>query len=129
MLIGPGVNQLEQRITDALCSGSLRLKESGFLQDISRKIGSYRERTHLSDLQASWLFTILTSFESGTTSPPTKARTPASPTRGVAPQHSSQEDASESPQLMRVLAGLDGYTWADEPLSSTSSWRDGSESE
>ena len=27
MLIGHGVNQLEQRITNALCSGSLRLKE------------------------------------------------------------------------------------------------------
>jgi hypothetical protein len=27
MVIGHGVSQLEQRITDALCSGSLRLKE------------------------------------------------------------------------------------------------------
>ena len=53
MLIGPGVNQLEQRITDALCSGSLRFKELGFLQDISRKIGFYRERASLSPAQAS----------------------------------------------------------------------------
>jgi hypothetical protein len=60
MLIGPGVIQLEQRITDALCSGSLHLKELKFLQNISRKIELYRERAFLSPSQAGWLFTILT---------------------------------------------------------------------
>jgi hypothetical protein len=96
MLIGPGVNKLEQRITDALCSGSLHLKESDFLQDISRKIGFYRERAFLSTLQASWLFKILTNFESGTTSSPSKARRSADSTRKTPPP-SSPEDASESP--------------------------------
>ena len=129
MLIGPGVNQLEQRITDALCSGSLRLKESAFLQGISRKIGFCRERASLSDAQASWPFRILTRFERGMTSRSSMTRRPLDSARAVARQHSSQKDASESPQLMRVLAGLDGYTWANEPLSSTSSWSVESESE
>jgi hypothetical protein len=44
MLIGHGADRLEQRITNALCSGSLRSRESDLLQDISRKIGFYRER-------------------------------------------------------------------------------------
>ena len=63
MHIGYGFDRLEQRITSALCSGSLRLKEAEFLQQISRKIGIFRERTSLSHRQAGWLFTILTSFE------------------------------------------------------------------
>jgi hypothetical protein len=121
MLVGQGVSRLEQRITDALCRGSLHLKQSQFLQGISRKIGLYREHTYLSELQASFLFKILTSFETGTTNPRSRSRAPAGSTRRVASQHSSPEDASASPQLMRVLAGLDGYTWADEPLSSASS--------
>ena len=45
MLIGSGFDRLEQRITNALCSGSLRSRELEFLQHISRKIGLYRERT------------------------------------------------------------------------------------
>jgi hypothetical protein len=116
MLIGHGANRLEQRITDALCSGSLRSQESDFLQNISRKIGFYRERAFLSASQASWLFTILTSFEQGTKGRPCKRRTSAGSTGG-APQHSLSKNASESPELTRALAGLDGYTWAvEEPL-------------
>ncbi|MEH2522024.1 phage I-like protein [Bradyrhizobium sp. AZCC 1610] len=65
ILVGQDFDQVEQRITDALCSGSLRLREAEFLQQISRKIGIYRERTLLSHRQAGWLFTILTSFEDG----------------------------------------------------------------
>jgi hypothetical protein len=74
MLIGHGFNRLERRITDALCSGGLRLRESEFLQNVSCKIGLHRERTLLSDAQARWLFTILTSFENGTASSPAKRR-------------------------------------------------------
>ena len=111
MLIGHGVNKLEQRITAALCSGSLRLKEAEFLQQISRKIGLYRERAFLTDDQASWLFTILTSFERGTkTSPNAKKHGPS--TGRVAP-HSSPEKASESLELMRALAGLDNISWPE----------------
>jgi hypothetical protein len=119
MLIGPGVNQLEQRITNALCRGSLRLKEAEFLQQISRKIGFYRERAFLSDKQASWLFKILTSFEKETTSRSSRSRTPAG-SRRAAPPPSSSENASESLQferaleLQRALAGLDGFNWTDE---------------
>jgi hypothetical protein len=113
MLIGHGVNQLEQRITEALCSGSLHLKESDFLQQISRRIGLYRERAFLSDAQASWLFTILTNFERGTTSRSSKARTPAG-SRRAAPPPPSSENASESLQLERALAGLDNISWTGE---------------
>jgi hypothetical protein len=115
MLIGHGVNQLEQRITEALCSGSLHLKESEFLQQISRKIGLYRERAVLTDSQASWLFTILTSFERGTTSRSSKTRTPAS-SRMRSPARSSLRDTSETPQLTKALAGLDGVIWAEEEM-------------
>ena len=113
MLIGHGVNQLEQRITNALCSGSLRLKESEFLQQISRRIGLYRERAFLSDDQANWLFTILTSFERGTTSRSSKTRTPAGSNK-AAPPPSSLKNASESLQLERALAGLDGVIWTED---------------
>jgi len=113
MLIGPGVNQLEQRITDALCSGSLRLKESGFLQDISRKIGFYRERASLSPAQASWLYTILTNYEQLAKGRSSKRRTPAGSSR-AAPPPSSSESASDSLQLERALAGLDGIIWIEE---------------
>lgn len=74
MHIGYGFDRLEQRITSALCSGSLRFKEAEFLQQISRKIGLYRERTLLSDAQARWLFTILTSFKNETVSSPASAK-------------------------------------------------------
>lgn len=113
MLIGHGFDRLEQRITDALCSGTLHLKESEFLQQISRKIGLYRERAFLSSAQASWLFTILTSFERGATSRSSKTRTPAGSTRR-APPHSSPDRASESLQLMKALAGLDNISWTEE---------------
>jgi hypothetical protein len=113
MLIGPGVNQLEQRITNALCSGNLHLKESGFLQNISRRIGFYRERAFLSDSQAGWLYTILTNFEQGTKGRPSIRRRAASST-GETLSHSSPENAAESPELMRALAGLDGYAWTEE---------------
>jgi hypothetical protein len=117
MLIGHGANRLEQRITDALCSGGLRSQESDLLQNISRKIGFYGERALLSTLQASWLFKILTSFEQGTKGRSSKRRTPAGPT-GEAPQHSSSKNASDSPELTRALAGLENVSWADEePLA------------
>jgi hypothetical protein len=113
MLIGPGVNQLEQRITDALCSGTLRLKESGFLQDISRKVGLYRECASLSPAQASWLYTILTNFEQQAERRLSSRPMPASPST-VAPPPSSSEKASESHQLERAHAGLDGVIWTEE---------------
>jgi hypothetical protein len=117
MLIGPGVIQLEQRITDALCGGSLRLHEAEFLQDISRRIGFYGERAFLSPSQAGWLFTILTGFAQGTKGRSSKRRTSADSTGG-APQHSSPENTSESLEIMRALAGLSNVSWAEEePLT------------
>jgi hypothetical protein len=93
------------------------LRESGFLQNISRKIGIYRERAFLTDDQASWLYTILTNFEQGTKGRPSKRRTPAGST-GEAFSHSSPENTSESPEIMRALAGLDNVSWAEEePLT------------
>ncbi len=64
MLIGQDFKRLEQRICNALCGGTLRGREAEFLQNISRKITLFGERALLSDKQASWLFTILTSVES-----------------------------------------------------------------
>src|SRR3989442_4699659 len=113
MLIGHGVNKLEQRITDALCSGSLRSRESDFLQSISRKIGFYRERASLTNSQASWLYTILTSFEQRTKSRSSKTRTPAGSSRAATPP-SSLSGPSASLQLERARAGLDGHTWTGE---------------
>jgi hypothetical protein len=126
MLIGHGANRLEQRITYALCSGSLHLKELKFLQNISREIGFYRERTRLSEAQASWLFTILTRFESGTTSPP--LRRSAGSTRKT-PPHLSPENASESPEIMRALAGLDNVSWPEEDPPETFNISEALESE
>lgn len=108
MLIGHGVSQLEQRITDALCSGSLRPRESDFLQNISRKIGLYREGAFLTNSQASWLYTILTSFEQGTKSRSSKTRTPAGSRRAAPPPSSLR-----SP-LEIARADLDGHTWTGE---------------
>jgi hypothetical protein len=113
MLIGPGINQLERRITNALCGGNLRLRESDFLQGISRRIGFYRERAHLSDRQAGWLYTILARSEKGTTDRPSSTRTPVGSTGGSIP-HSSPKSASESPELMRALAGLANVSWPEE---------------
>jgi hypothetical protein len=83
MLIGHGFNRLERGITEALCSGGLRLRESEFLQNVSRKIWLYRERTLLSNAQARWLFTILTSFENGTRNSSAKAQRPANSTAKI----------------------------------------------
>jgi hypothetical protein len=113
MLIGQGVNKLEQRITNALCGGSLHLKELKFLQDISRKIGFYQERAHLSDRQAGFLFTILTRAENGNACRPSKTQIPNPSTRNVAREHSLPEDASEFSRLARVLAGHDNINWED----------------
>ena len=113
MLIGPGFNRLEQRITKALCSGRLSPKEAIFLHSISGKIESYRERAILSDKQAGWLYTILTNLEQGTKGRSSKSRTPAGSSR-AAPPPSSSENASESLRLERALAGLDGFNWTDE---------------
>jgi hypothetical protein len=113
MLIGQGFNRLEQRITKALCSGRLGPKEAVFLHSISGKLEIYRERAILSDNQASWLYTILTNFEQGTKGRSSKSRTPAGSNR-VAPPPSSSKNASESLQLERALAGLDGFNWTDE---------------
>ena len=113
MLIGHGVNQLEQRITDALCSGSLRFKESRFLQDISRKVGFYRERASLSPAQASWLYTILTNYEQLAKGRSSKRRMPAGSSK-AAPPPSLSDSGSDSPQLEKTLAGLDGVIWTEE---------------
>lgn len=113
MLIGHDVNKLEQRITKALCSGNLRVRESDFLQSICRKIGLYRERASLTNSQASWLYTILTSFEQGTKSRSSKTRTPAGSSR-AAPPPSSLRSPSASLQLERARAGLHGHTWTGE---------------
>ena len=101
MLIGPGFNRLEQRITKALCSRRLSPKEAIFLHSISGKIESYRERATLSDKQAGWLYTILTNFEQGTKGRSSKSRTPAD-SNGAAPPPSSSENASESLRLERA---------------------------
>ena len=63
MIIGSGAEQLDRRITKAMCSGSVRPNELAFLQSISHKLDRHRERAFISDKQASWLFTILTSVE------------------------------------------------------------------
>lgn len=112
MIIGYDIARLEQRIAKALYSGSLRPRESGFLQNVSRNIVIYGERAFISDAQASWLFTILTNFEKGPKTSPSaqKLRRPAR----TIPVRSSHDDAAESLQRDRVLAGLDGHTWTDE---------------
>jgi hypothetical protein len=112
MLIGPGVNQLERRITAALCSGTLRLRESDLLQNISRRIGFYQERTFLSPSQAGWLYTILTNFEQRAKGHSSKRPTLVG--SATTPPHSSPEPASEPPAVMRALAGLDNVSWPEE---------------
>ena len=113
MLIGHGFDRLEQRITNALCSQRLRLKEAEFLQQISRKIQLYRERAFLSDAQASWLYTIPTNFEQETKRRDSKSRTPAG-SRRAAPPPSSSENAFGSLELERALAGVDNTSWTKE---------------
>jgi hypothetical protein len=108
MLVGQGFDRLEQRITAALCSGGLSVKESGFLQNISRKIGLYRDRAFISGAQASWLFTILTRFEQGTNDRSNARRRKSSSAPSL---HSSPEDAAK---CLRTEAGLDGVVWPEE---------------
>ncbi|MHC2531875.1 hypothetical protein [Bradyrhizobium diazoefficiens] len=111
MIIGNGFKRLEQRVTTALYDGRLSSKEAGFLQNILRKIELYRDRAFVSDDQASWLFTILTNFERGTT-PSTEPRRRKST---CAPSlHSSPDLGTELDRLWRILAGLENVAWAEE---------------
>jgi hypothetical protein len=101
MLIGNECKQLDRRITSALCSGALRTREASFLQYISRKIMLYGERAFLRGDQASWLFTILTSFES-------KERARPKPTRSAARKRDKEACLSpEAIRRMRIEAGVD----------------------
>lgn len=111
MIIGNDFKRLEQRVTTALYDGRPSAKEAGFLQNILRKIEFYRDRAFVSDKQASWLFTILTNFEQGTTDS-TKLRRRKS--TNAPPPHSSPDHGSEFHRLWRVLAGLDKVDWTEE---------------
>ncbi|MET4765210.1 hypothetical protein [Bradyrhizobium ottawaense] len=111
MIIGNGFKRLEQRVTTALYDGRLSSKEAGFLQNIFRKIELYRDRAFVSDDQASWLFTILTNFERGTTAStrPRRRKSTSAP-----PLHSSPDQGSELDRLWTILAGLDNQAVAEE---------------
>jgi len=111
MIIGNGFKRLEQRVTAALYDARLNTKEAGFLQNILRKIELYRDRAFLSDDQASWLFTILTNFERGTTAStrPRRRKSTSAP-----PLHSSPDQGSELDRLWTILAGLDNQAVAEE---------------
>ena len=111
MIIGNGSKRLEQRITTALCDGRLSAKEAGFLQNILRKIELYRDGAFVSNNQASWLFTILTRSEQGTTDSNNLRRRKST---NAPSSHSSPDQASELLRLWRVLAGLDNVASPDE---------------
>lgn len=111
MIIGNGFKRLEQRVTTALYDGRLSSKEAGFLQNILHKIELYRDRAFVSDDQASWLFTILTNFERGTTANTKPRRRKAT---CATPLHSSPDQGSELDRLWRILAGLDNVDWTEE---------------
>jgi hypothetical protein len=111
MIIGNGFKRLEQRVTTALYDGRLSSKEAGFLQNILRKIELYRDRAFVSDNQASWLFTILTNFEQGTTHSTNLRRRKSI---NAPSPHSSPDQAPEFFRLWRILAGLDKVDWTEE---------------
>lgn len=111
MIIGNGFKRLEQRVTTALYDGRLSAKEAGFLQNILRKIELYRDRAFVSDDQASWLFTILTNFEKGTTASTRPRRRKST---CATPLHSSPDQGSELDRLWRILAGLDNVDWTEK---------------
>ena len=111
MIIGNGFKRLEQRVTNALFDGRLSAKETGFLQNILRKIELYRDGAFVSDTQTSWLFTILTRSEQGTTDSNNLRRRKS--TNAPSP-HSSPDQASEFDRLWSVLAGLDTVAWTKE---------------
>ena len=109
MIIGDGFKRLEQRVTAALCGGSLNSKEALFLQNILRKIELYRERAFVSSSQASWLFTIITKVEQRPTDSPNARnyKSICAPSR-----HSSSNETSK--RSIRMLAGLDDIVWSEE---------------
>lgn len=111
MIIGNDFKRLEQRITTALYDGRFSAKEAGFLQNILRRIELYRDGAFVSDNQASWLFTILTRSEQGTTDSnnPRRRKTTNAPS-----PHSSPDQAPEFFRLWRILAGLDKVDWTEE---------------
>ena len=111
MIIGNGFKRLEQRITTALYDGRLSAKEAGFLQNILRRIELYRDGAFVSDNQASWLFTILTRSEQGTTDSNNLRRRKST---NAPPPHSSPDQGSELLRLWRVLAGLENGAWHEE---------------
>lgn len=111
MIIGNDFKRLEKRVTTALYGRRLSAKETGFLQNILRKIELYRDEAFVSDSQASWLFTILTNFEQGTTDSTNLRRRKS--TNAPSP-HSSPDQAPEFSRLWRVLAGLDKVDWTEE---------------
>lgn len=59
MRVGSNYSRLEKRITQALESPGLNLREASFLQELSEKIGIYRADTLISESAAKWLFSIL----------------------------------------------------------------------
>lgn len=101
MLIGHDCRQLEQRVSDALCGGTLRVREADFLQSVSSKISRYGEHAFLSEKQASWLRTILASVGGKGTGQPKQAHAVASKQGTKAPL------SLESVRQMRIAAGID----------------------
>lgn len=111
MIIGNDFKRLEQRIITALYDARLSAKEAGFLQNLLRKIERYRDGAFISDNQASWLFTILTRSEQGTTDSNNLRRQKS--TDATSPP-SSPDQASEFSRLWSVLDGLDHVPWSEE---------------
>jgi hypothetical protein len=114
MLIGDDFDPVERRITKALCSGRLPLREAKFLQDISRNIGMYRERATLSDTQASWLFTILTRTEKQMKSASTKVQKLSAPTKQPLPYGSATNSSGFSLPPIEINIP-DFNVYEDEP--------------
>jgi hypothetical protein len=109
MIIGSGFKRLEKRITTALYGGRLGAKETGFLQNMLRKVELYRDEAFVSDSQASWLFTILTNLEQGDSTKLRHRKSTKAP-----PPHSSPDQDSEFLRFWRVLAGVDKVAWTEE---------------
>ena len=113
MLIGDDFDPVERRITKALCSGRL-LQEAKFLQNISHKIGLYRERASLSDAQARWLFTILTRIEKQMKSASTKVQKLSAPTKQSLPYGSATNSSGFSLPPIEINIP-DFNVYEDEP--------------
>lgn len=111
MMIGDGYKRLIKRMVIVLDSGSLKAKEAIFLQTILGKIETYRETAFVSDGQASWLYTILTTFEQGAPKGPhaRNCKSKSSPS-----QRSSSNPTAEAVERMKAPTGLDNVIWPQE---------------